>query len=36
VLISKDGKIIKRVTGIIQEDEMLQLIDKELSGAGGF
>jgi thiol-disulfide isomerase/thioredoxin len=35
VLISKDGKIVKRVTGIIREDEMLQLIDKELSGAGG-
>jgi thiol-disulfide isomerase/thioredoxin len=35
VLISKDGKIVKRVTGIIREDEMLDLIDKELSGAGG-
>jgi thiol-disulfide isomerase/thioredoxin len=35
VLISKDGKIVKRVTGIIREDEMLRLIDKELSGAGG-
>jgi thiol-disulfide isomerase/thioredoxin len=32
VLISKDGKIVKRVTGIIREDEMLQLIGKELSG----
>jgi thiol-disulfide isomerase/thioredoxin len=35
VLISKDGKIVKRVTGIIREDEMLDLIDKELSGADG-
>jgi thiol-disulfide isomerase/thioredoxin len=35
VLISKDGKIVKWVTGIIREDEMLDLIDKELSGAGG-
>ena len=35
VLISKDGKIFKRVTGIIREDEVLDLIDKELSGAGG-
>ena len=35
MLISKDGKIVKRVTGIIREDEMLDLMDKELSGAGG-
>jgi thiol-disulfide isomerase/thioredoxin len=35
VLISKDGKIVKRVTGIVQEEEMLRLIDKELSAAGG-
>jgi thiol-disulfide isomerase/thioredoxin len=35
VLISKDGKIVKRVPGIIREDEVLDLIDKELSGAGG-
>ncbi len=35
VLISKDGKIVKRVTGIIREDEMLQLVDRELSSAGG-
>lgn len=35
VLISKDGKIVKRVTGIIREDEILQLIDKELSVGGG-
>jgi thiol-disulfide isomerase/thioredoxin len=36
VLISKDGKIVKRVTGIIQEDAMRQLIGKELSGAGSY
>jgi thiol-disulfide isomerase/thioredoxin len=35
VLISKDGRIVKRVTGVIREDEMLQLIDKELSTIGG-
>jgi thiol-disulfide isomerase/thioredoxin len=35
VLISKDGKIVKRVTGIIREDEMRQLVDRELSSTGG-
>jgi hypothetical protein len=30
VLISKDGKQIKRVTGIISEDEMNKLIESQL------
>ena len=35
ILISKDGRIVKRVTGIIQEKDMSALVEKELTGDGG-
>ncbi len=35
ILVAKDGKIIKHVTGIISEEEMSKLIESELSASGG-
>lgn len=34
ILVSKDGKVIKQVTGIISEEEMSKLIESELSASG--